>query len=70
VCDEQEIEKQVDAIIDTNFNKFLDGSCDDDFGIDAIHIDEEEKDIKMFNFKFRESFKVDKTQDDPVTNSV
>lgn len=63
VCDEQEIEKQVDSIIDTNFNKFLNGSCDDDFGVDAIYIDEDEKDIKMFNFKFRESFNVDKTQD-------
>ncbi|GAA0560989.1 AIPR family protein [Rheinheimera aquimaris] len=71
LCDEQDLERQVDSIIDTNFNKVLNNTTDDDFGIDAIYIDEEEKEIKLFNFKFRESFNQDKTQDlnDAFTSS-
>lgn len=44
-------------ITDTDFNKKLFNDICDDYGVDAIFIDEENKDIKLFNFKFREKFK-------------
>lgn len=47
----------VDLICDTKFNKKLFGVHEDDCGIDAIYIDEEENSINIFNFKYRESYK-------------
>ena len=44
-------------ITDTDFNKKIFNHTWDDYGVDAIFIDEENKDIKLFNFKFREKFK-------------
>ena len=38
------------------------GNRNDDHGIDAIFIDSEDKEIKLFNFKFRERFKIDQKQ--------
>ncbi|EOC1278589.1 AIPR family protein, partial [Cronobacter turicensis] len=40
----------------------LTGSRYDDHGIDAIFIDEDTKEIKLFNFKFRANFKADQKQ--------
>ena len=51
-----------DAINDTNFNSRFYGDTSDDYGIDAIDIDEEENCIRLFNFKFRGKFKPDQTQ--------
>lgn len=47
----------VDLICDTKFNKKLFGTHEDDCGIDAIYINEEENSINIFNFKYRESYK-------------
>ncbi len=49
----------VDSIIDTDFNVALNGAAENDEGMDAVYIDEEENRINLFNFKFRENFKQD-----------
>lgn len=52
----------IDSIIDTDFNKKF---CEDninDSGMDAVFIDEDKKCVKLFNFKYRETFNSDKTQ--------
>ncbi|MDE9591007.1 hypothetical protein KKJ23_26065, partial [Xenorhabdus bovienii] len=51
-----------DAIIDTEFNKEFFNDVINDFGMDAVYIDEEKKCVKLFNFKYRESFNNNKTQ--------
>lgn len=58
-------------IIDTEYNKVVHNECIDDLGIDVVYInenigDENENenntvDIKLFNFKYRVSYKQDKT---------
>lgn len=62
LCNEKDIDKISDYITDTEFNSYLIGSRYDDHGIDAIFMDEENKEIKLFNFKFRESFKAEQKQ--------
>lgn len=52
----------IDSIIDTEFNKRLLDEDINDYGMDAVFIDEEKKCVKLFNFKYRESFNRDKTQ--------
>ncbi len=52
----------VDLICDTKFNKKLFGTHEDDCGIDAVYIDEEEYSINIFNFKYRESYKSNNQQ--------
>ena len=49
-----------DIITDTEFNKLIFNNNFDDFGLDAIYINEDEKHIQLFNFKYRENFKVGK----------
>lgn len=51
-----------ECIIDTAFNKLFFGTGNNDYGIDAVYIDEELKCINLFNFKFRETFKLDSTR--------
>ncbi|MGM0526437.1 MAG: AIPR family protein [Pseudomonadota bacterium] len=62
LCDLREITDIVDCITDTDFLKFESGEPFDDFGIDAIQVDENEREIKLFNFKYREKFNPDKKQ--------
>lgn len=45
------------CIIDTEFNKLLYSDASDDFGIDAVVIDYDDNHIKLFNFKYRQTFK-------------
>lgn len=48
-------------IIDTDYcKKVRNIEENEDFGIDAVYIDEEEKCIQLYNFKFRENFKKQK----------
>ena len=49
-------------IIDTEFSKTVFGEKNNDLGIDAVNINEDEKIIQLFNFKFREKFNEDKGQ--------
>ncbi|MCU9811836.1 AIPR family protein [Paraclostridium sp. AKS81] len=51
----------LESITDTDFNKTIYGHKHNDCGIDAIYIDEDEKTINLFNFKYRDSYKPDKS---------
>lgn len=51
-----------DCICDQDFNLKLFGRQETDEGIDAVYINDEENEINLFNFKFREKFNVDKQQ--------
>lgn len=51
-----------DTIIDTEFCNLVYNEQNNDYGIDAVYIDEEQKIIKLFNFKFRENFKKNRGQ--------
>lgn len=63
VCDtEGNNDEIIDSIIDTEFNKiFFDENINDN-GMDAVYIDENKKCVKLFNFKYRQSFNSDKSQ--------
>lgn len=52
------------SIIDTEFCSLVYNEKNNDFGIDAIYIDNEDNIIKLFNFKFREAFKEQKGQNE------
>lgn len=52
------------SIIDTEFCSLVYNEKNNDFGIDAIYIDNEDNIIKLFNFKFRETFKEQKGQNE------
>lgn len=47
-----------DCVTDTEFNQILFSDSSDDFGVDAVVIENDTKHIKLFNFKHREKFKV------------
>lgn len=57
LCDEKDLDRISDIITDTEYNTYLTGNRFNDQGIDAIYINDESKEILLFNFKFRESFK-------------
>lgn len=63
VCDtDGNNDEIIDSIIDTEFNKiFFDENVNDN-GMDAVYIDENKKCVKLFNFKYRQSFNIDKSQ--------
>lgn len=66
-----DVEDVKDLIIDTDFHKKIYGNGNNDLGIDAVYIDEERFEINLFNFKFREQFKENKTQElNTVSDSV
>lgn len=62
LCNEKDIDRISDYITDTEYNAHLSGERYDDHGVDAIFIDNINKEIKLFNFKFREKFKLDQKQ--------
>lgn len=49
-----------EIVTDTEFNKLVFNNTFDDFGVDGIYINEDEKHIQLLNFKYRETFKVGK----------
>lgn len=51
-----------DCITDQDFNAKLFKTPHQDEGIDAVYIDEENKSINLFNFKYRPKWNVDKEQ--------
>ena len=51
-----------DCITDQDFNAKLFGITHQDEGIDAIYIDEENKSISLFNFKYRPKWNINKEQ--------
>lgn len=56
----KEILDLADIVTDSEFNKTIFEDKYDDYGVDAVFIDEEENTIKLFNFKYREKYKVGK----------
>lgn len=54
----------IDSIIDTEFCSVIYGINNNDYGIDAVYVDEERRIIQLFNFKFRESFNLQKGQNE------
>lgn len=62
ICNIKDISDIVTLICDQEFNSMVFGRKDEDFGLDAVFIDEEDNYINLFNFKFRETFNIDKQQ--------
>ena len=62
LCSENDIDSLIENITDTQFNYHLNGTRDDDCGVDAVSIDDENNIISFFNFKFREKFNPDSHQ--------
>ncbi|HEJ2457942.1 TPA: AIPR family protein [Vibrio cholerae] len=62
LCDEKDLDRVSDIITDTEYNSHLTNDRTPDQGIDAIYINDETKEILLFNFKFRESFKIGQVQ--------
>lgn len=52
----------IDMITDTDFNKTINNDPSNDCGIDAIYIDEDNRIINLFNFKYRENYSPEKKQ--------
>ena len=51
-----------DGIVDTELNSKFFQDKFDDLGVDAIYVDEEDHEISLFNFKYREKFNIDAKQ--------
>ncbi len=49
-------------ITDTDFNSYFFNDRAEDYGIDAIHINDEDGTINLYNFKYREKYNPDKKQ--------
>jgi len=63
VCDVNSDEDEIiDSIIDTDFNKVFFEDHINDFGMDVVYFNDEKKQVKLFNFKYREKFNIDKSQ--------
>lgn len=58
----KDIDELTDMIIDTEFRSEVFRKKNNDLGIDAVNINEEDCIIQLFNFKFRSSFKKNKGQ--------
>lgn len=59
-----DIEELQNSIIDTEFCKLVNNEKNNDLGIDAVYIDDENKKVKAFNFKYRERFRRNKGQEE------
>ncbi len=62
ICNVKDVHDQVELITDLEFNKCLYGKGEDDWGVDAVHIDSNEGVIRLFNFKYRDKFSPTKAQ--------
>lgn len=64
-----DIEELKELIIDTEFRKYIFGKSNNDLGVDAYFIDDDKKEIKLFNFKFRtKEFNPDAEQEINMVN--
>ncbi|MDM0609997.1 AIPR family protein [Clostridium perfringens] len=57
-----DIKELSNIITDKEFNSRFFNIKDDDYGIDAIYIDNEIREVNLFNFKYRESYKDESCQ--------
>lgn len=62
ICGAKDIPDLVEMITDTDFNKQIFNKSFEDYGIDAVYIDDAENTINLFNFKYREKFVPNKKQ--------
>lgn len=62
LCDEKDLDRISDIITDTEYNAYLTNERHNDQGVDALYINDETKEIMLFNFKFREAFKAGQMQ--------
>ncbi|ATC88008.1 AIPR family protein [Pseudoalteromonas arctica] len=62
ICNVKDVSEQIELITDLDFNRGLYGTGDDDWGVDAVYIDDDNKSINLFNFKYREKFHPTKSQ--------
>jgi hypothetical protein len=62
ICDVKDPIDIANLVTDTEFNDCVFNSKEDDQGIDAVYIDDEQNIINIFNFKFREKFTAGKQQ--------
>lgn len=58
----KDIGELIERITDTDFNTAVFNDKYNDCGIDAVHIDDENQIISLFNFKYREKYNVNKMQ--------
>jgi len=63
ICNQSDVSDLIEYIIDTEFNKHVFNVSMNDNGMDAVYINDETKEVKLFNFKFREKFNADKSQE-------
>lgn len=67
----KDISQLNEMITDTEFNKEVFGVNFKDWGVDAIHIDEDDKIINIFNFKYREKYSQDsKLSENDMKNTL
>lgn len=62
ICNVKDTFDILELITDKEFNSIIFESKDEDFGVDAVFVDEETNYINFFNFKFREKFNEAKKQ--------
>ena len=62
LCNEKDLDRISDIITDTEYNAHLKNERHSDNGVDALFINAESKEIMLFNFKFRDKFKVTQMQ--------
>lgn len=62
LCNIRDTHDIINLITDFDFNINILGKGDEDCGVDAVFINDEENNINLFNFKFREKFNADKEQ--------
>lgn len=58
ITNNRDISELKEKINDTEFISIVFNKQNNDLGIDAVDIDEENKTIRLFNFKFRENFQI------------
>ncbi|MBC1914257.1 AIPR family protein [Listeria booriae] len=63
ITNTKDIDELIEMIIDTDFRSVMYRQRNNDLGIDAVNINNDEQVIQLFNFKFREKFRADKGQE-------
>lgn len=66
----QDINEISDKIIDSSFQSKVNGISNKDYGIDAVHINKEEKTVSLFSFKYRDNLKNGSTKPPNELTSV
>ncbi|MBL8204133.1 MAG: hypothetical protein JNM09_07880 [Blastocatellia bacterium] len=62
LCNIKDTLDLLELITDMDFNSAVFDKRDEDCGVDAVYIDEDNNYINLYNFKFRDKFNVDREQ--------